>query len=161
MAYTPNNRTIELEGFAEFEAQLIEMGKGFRADLVAQNTLAKAAGVAMEPVLETAKAMAHYNSKTTSVIHMRDTLRIDFRVPNAKDKQSHYVNETDAAIAIVSVKKSAVSLANEFGTRKMSAYPFLRPALDRNIGTVASILKEQLSFIIPAYALKLSRRRKK
>jgi HK97 gp10 family phage protein len=161
MAYTPNNRTVQLEGFAEFEAQLIEMGKGFRADLVARNTLAKAAGVAMEPVLATAKAMAHYNRKTASNIHMRDTLRIDFRVPNAKDKQSSYVKDTDAAIAVVSVKKSAVSLANEFGTRKMSAYPFLRPALDRNVETVASILKEQLAFIIPAYALKLSRRRKK
>jgi HK97 gp10 family phage protein len=91
---------------------------------------------------------------------MRDTLRLDFRIPNERDKQSAYVKDTDAAIAVVSVKKSAVSLANEFGTRKMSAYPFLRPALDRNVENVARILKEQLSFTIPAYALKLSRRRK-
>lgn len=161
MAYTPNSRTIQLEGFAEFETQLIEMGKGFRADLVARNTLAKAAGVAMEPVLADAKAMANYDSKNVSNIHMRDTLRIDFRIPNGKDKQSGYVKDTDAAIAVVSVKKSAVSLANEFGTRKMAAHPFLRLALDKNVEKVAGILKEQLSFTIPAYALKLSRRKKK
>jgi len=159
MAYTPNSRTIQLEGFAEFEAQLIEMGKGFRADLVARNTLAKAAGVAMEPVLETAKAMAHYNRKTASAIHMRDTLRIDFRIPNSKDKQSGYVNETDAAIAVVSVKKSAVSLSQEFGNARTSPQPFLRISLESNRDNIINTLKSELAVSIPAYAKKLAKRK--
>jgi HK97 gp10 family phage protein len=80
---------------------------------------------------------------------------------NEKDQQSGYVNPTDAVIAVVSVKRSAVSLANEFGTSKMSARPFLRPALDSNAETVLGVLKGKLAEIIPAYALKLSKRRKK
>lgn len=158
--YTPNNRTIKLEGFAEFEEQLKAMAQGFRADLVARNTLAKAAGDAMQIVEQSAKSMAAYDENNTSGIHMRDTIRTDFRIPHSRDKQSGFVNETDAAIAVVSVKRSAVSLANEFSTAKMPAKPFLRISLDRNAETVLSILKERLSILIPAYALKLSRKKK-
>ena len=159
--YIPNNRTIKLEGFAEFEEQLKAMAQGFRADLVARNTLAKAAGDAMQVVEVAARSRAPYDEENTSGIHMRDTIRTEFRIPHSKDKESAYVNETDAAIAIVSVKRSKVSLANEFGTAKMAAQPFLRPALDSNAETVLSAFKERLSILIPAYALKLSRRRKK
>lgn len=158
--YTPNNRKIKLEGFAEFEEQLKAMAQGFRADLVARNTLAKAAGDAMQIVEQSAKSMAAYDENNTSGIHMRDTIRTDFRIPHSRDKQSGFVNETDAAIAVVSVKRSAVSLANEFSTAKMPAKPFLRISLDRNAETVLSILKERLSILIPAYALKLSRKKK-
>jgi len=159
--YTPNNRTIKLEGFAEFEDQLKAMAQGFRADILVRRTLALAANEAMKPVELAAKTLAAYDSKNTSGVHMRDTIRTDFRIPNERDKRSDHVNETDAAIAIVSVKRSAVSLANEFGTSKMSARPFLRPALDSNAETVLGVLKGKLAEIIPAYALKLSRRRKK
>lgn len=159
--YVPNNRSFKLEGFAEFEAQLKALGEGFRSDLVARNTLVKAAKDAMEPVLSTAQSMAHFDPNNTTQIHMRETLRLDARIPNSKDKQSGYVNETDAAIAVVSVKKSAVSLANEFGTAKMGKRPFLRPALDTKADAVLDILKDRLAFIISAYAAKLSRRRKK
>jgi hypothetical protein len=158
--YTPNNRTIKLEGFAEFEEQLKAMAQGFRGDLIARNTLAKAAGDAMQIVEQSAKSMAAYDENNTSNIHMRDTIRTDFRIPNSRDKQSGFVNETDAAIAVVSVKRSAVSLANEFSTAKMPAKPFLRVSLDRNAENVLSILKERLSILIPAYALKLSRKKK-
>lgn len=159
--YVPNNRKIQLEGFSEFEAQLKAMADGFKYDAVARNTLAKAAAKAMAPVEAMAKADAGYNEKNTDKIHMRDTIRTDFRIPNSKDKQSGYVNNTDAAIAIVSVKKSAVSLAQEFGTSRMPMHPFLRPALDNNAETVLDILKSELASIIPAYAAKLGRRRKK
>ena len=159
--YTPNNRTIKLEGFAEFEDQLKAMAQGFRADTLVRRTLALAANEAMKPVELSAKTMAAYDGKNTSHVHMRDTIRTDYRIPNDKDQQSGYVNPTDAVIAVVSVKRSAVSLANEFGTSKMSARPFLRPALDSNAETVLGVLKGKLAEIIPAYALTLSKRRKK
>lgn len=136
------------------------MAEGFRGDLVARNTLAKAAGDAMQIAEVASKSMAAYNTKSASEIHMRDTIRTDFRIPNSRDKESYFVNETDAAIAVLSVKRSAVSLANEFGTAKMPAHPFLRKALDQNAETVLSALKQRLSILIPAYALKLSRKRK-
>jgi len=137
------------------------MAEGFRADTLARRTLALAARDAMQPVEQAAKAMAAYDENNTENIHMRDTIRTEFRIPNEKDKRSDHVNKTDAVIAVVSVKRSAVSLANEFGTAKMPMHPFLRPALDSNANTVLALLKTKLATIIPEYALKLSKRRKK
>lgn len=149
---------IKLEGFEDFERQLQELAEGYRSDLVARNTLVKAAKESVTPVWQTAVSLAAYDVSNVENIHMRDTIRVDARIPNARDKMSEYVNETDAAIAVVSVKKSAVSLANEFGTTKMAAKPFLRPALESNIQKVLANLKSELSYIIPAYAKKLNRR---
>lgn len=163
MAYNPQSTTVKLEGFAELEQQLKQMAEGFRADIVARNTLVKAAKAAMDPVLWSAQSMAPVGEKPRDAknpFHMRDTLRIDARIPTEKDKRSEYVNETDAAIAVVSVKKSAVSLAQEFGTSKIPAQPFLRPALQSNVEAVVSELQSQLAEIIPAYAKKLERRKK-
>jgi len=158
--YVPTDRTVKLEGFADFEAQLLALGNGMRSDLVARATMSKAAKAAMEPVYTRVATTAPYDEKSKGPIHMRDTVRVESRIPSSKDKLSDYVNETDAVIAVVSVKKSAVSLANEFGTAKMSAQPFLRPALQSNIDNVLTILKSELGAWIPAYAAKLSRRRK-
>jgi len=163
MAYTPQSKSFELEGFAEFEQQLREMAEGFRGDLVARNTLVPSAKAAMEVVLDAAKVRAPVGDKPRDAknpIHMRDTIRLDARIPSGKDRMSEYVNDSDAAIAVVSVKKSAVSLANEFGTSKMGANPFLRPALQENADAVLTELKSQLAVRIPDYAKKLARRKR-
>jgi HK97 gp10 family phage protein len=162
MAYTPQSKSFELEGFAEFEQQLKDMAEGFRGDLVARNTLVPSAKAAMEVVFDSAKSKAPVGDKPRddkNPIHMRDTIRLDARIPNGKDRMSEYVNDSDAAIAVVSVKKSAVSLANEFGTSKMGANPFLRPALQENSDAVLTELKSQLAVRIPEYAKKLARRK--
>jgi hypothetical protein len=155
-----DNVTIKTEGFAEFEEQLRAMAEGYRSDLVARNTLTKAVKVAMEPVLQTAINLAHYGENNYSGIHMRDTLKLEARIPNQSDNRSAFVKDSDAVIGIVSVKRSAVSLANEFGTAKMAARPFLIPALERNLTVILSKLKSELSWLIPAYAAKLNRKRK-
>jgi len=155
-----DNISIKTEGFAEFEEQLKAMAEGYRADLVARNTLTKAVKVAMEPVLETAISLAHYGENNYSGIHMRNTLKLEARIPNQSDNRSAFVKDSDAVIGIVSVKRSAVSLANEFGTAKMAARPFLIPALERNLTVILSKLKSELSWLIPAYAAKLNRKRK-
>jgi HK97 gp10 family phage protein len=163
MAYTPQGQKYQLTGFAEFEQQLQEMARDFRGDLVARNTLVPAAKSAMESVLNSAKTKAPVGDKPRdekNPIHMRDTIRLDARIPRENDKRSEYINETDSAIAVVSVKKSAVSLANEFGTSKMPANPFLRPALQENAQTVLTALKSELAQRIVDYAKKLERRRK-
>lgn len=150
--------TVDLEGFAEFEQQIQDLAEGYRSDLVARNTLVKACKTAMIPVLNSSYSLANYDENNVGNIHMRDTLRIDARIPSEKDKMSEYVNDTDSAIGIMSVKKSAVSLANEFGTAKMAAKPFLIPALESNIKNVTDALKYELSFLIPEYARKLRKR---
>lgn len=156
---------IKLEGFDEFGQQLADMSTMFRADLVMRNTLIRAVKEALVPAYELSFSLAHYdyNRKTNydkngkEKPHMKDTLRIDARTPNESDKISYFVSETDAVIGVLSVKKSAVSLANEFGTADMSANPFLRTGLESNIEKTLSILKSQLSYLIPAYAKKLQR----
>jgi len=155
-----DNVTIKTEGFAEFEQQLLAMAEGYRSDLVARNTLTKAVKVAMEPVLQTAINLAHYGENNYSGIHMQNTLKLEARIPNQSDNRSAFVKDSDAVIGIVSVKRSAVSLANEFGTAKMAARPFLIPALERNLTVILSKLKSELSWLIPAYAAKLNRKRK-
>lgn len=162
MAYTPQSKSFEIEGFAEFEQQLRDMAEGFRGDLVARNTLVPSAKAAMGVVFDSAKSKAPVGDKPRddkNPIHMRDTIRLDARIPSGKDRMSEYVNDTDSAIAVVSVKKSAVSLANEFGTSKMGANPFLRPALQENSDAVLTELKSQLAVRIPEYAKKLARRK--
>jgi HK97 gp10 family phage protein len=163
MAYIPETLNFELEGFDEFEQQLKAIAEGFRGDLVARNTLVPSAKVAMESVFNSAQTKAPVGDKprdANNPFHMRDTIRLDARIPSEKDRRSEYVNETDAAIAVVSVKKSAVSLAQEFGTSKIAAHPFLRPALQENAGVVLNVLKSQLASRIPDYAAKLARKRK-
>ena len=160
MDYTPNDRTVQLEGFAEFEAQLLAVGESFRADTLGRQTLVKAAKTAMGPVLAQVIATAPYDQNGKGPIHLRDTARLDARIPSSYDKKSNYVRDGDAAIAVVSVKKSAVSLAQEFGTRKLAAQPFLRRALDSNVEAVLGILKTELGMRIPEMAAKLAKKRK-
>lgn len=152
------NKTFKLEGFDELEQQLKQLSEGYRSDLVARNTLVKAVKVALVPAYDKAHSLAHRSEHSESGIHMQDTLRIDGRIPNAKDKMSYFVNETDSVIGVLSVKKSAVSLANEFGTTKMSANPFLRIGVESSIDNILSALKSELSELIPAYAKKLRRK---
>lgn len=160
MAYVPNERNIKLEGFAELEQQLLQLAQIGRADLVARNTMVKAAKRAMEPVYYRVEQTAPYDEKNTGPIHLRDTVRLDARIPNGRDRQSKYVNETDAVIAVVSVKKSAVSLAQEFGTSKLNPQPFLRPAIDNLANEVIRKLGNELGSFITDYAKKLNRKRK-
>lgn len=150
--------TYQLEGFSEFESQLHALADGYRHDLVARNTLAKAGRVAMQPVYEYMSIAPYDSLNNTTGIHLRNTRRIDSRIPYESDKNSPSVSLTDATITIVSVKRSAVSLSQEYGNVRTVAQPYLRVSLERNVETVLSILKSQLGQIIPDYWKSLRRR---
>jgi HK97 gp10 family phage protein len=162
--YKVQNENFQLTGFAEFEAMLMEMSDGFTKPSDITSTLGAACKNAMEPVYYSAIAYAPVDTTKPrsdySPFHMRDTIELKARLPNDNDRKSAYIGDTAMVIAVVSVKKSAVSLGQEFGTSKIPARPFLRPALQHNVGTVLALLKEELSVIIPAYARKISRKRK-
>jgi hypothetical protein len=91
---------------------------------------------------------------------LRDTVKLTARIPNDTDRRSTMVNQTDTAIAVVSVKKSAVSLAQELGTKKLAPQPFLRPALAKHRDNVVALFKEDLQEYINQVAAKQARRRK-
>jgi HK97 gp10 family phage protein len=163
--WTPDgkNRMFRVEGLEELEAKLSELMEFNRADTAARATIVKAAKEAMQPVADQVKATAPYDPSPRtekSPIHLRDTVRLDARIPTKRDHQSIHVNQTDAAIAVVSVKRSAVSLAQEFGTKKIPAQPFLRRALEQNAELVVSNFRTQFAERLMAYANKMSQRRK-
>jgi HK97 gp10 family phage protein len=150
---------FKTEGFEELEKQLLELAQGFRGDLVMRNTLTKAVKAAMEPVLADVISRAPYDENNKGPIHLRDTARSDARIPTSGDKKSEFVSETDAVIGVVSVKKSAVSLSQEFGNARTPKHPFLRVALESNRDNIQNILKSELAVSIPAYAKKLAKRK--
>jgi HK97 gp10 family phage protein len=162
MAYVPQKSEWKLEGFAELEQQLLDLAKGLRADQEARATIVKAAKQAMRPVEERVRQIAPYDPSPRTPkkpIHLRNTVRLDARIPNGRDLMSEYVKETDAAIAVVSVKRSAVSLAQEFGTSRIPARPFLRPTFQSMREDVVDSLKILLGSFIVQYAKKMERRR--
>ena len=165
VSWTPEgkNRMFRVEGMEELEAKLSELMDIHRADSAARATIVKAAGKAMVPVADQVRATAPYDPSPRtkkSPIHLRDTVRLDARIPNKRDHQSIHINPTDAAIAVVSVKRSAVSLAQEFGTKKIPAQPFLRRALEQNAETVVNNFKTSFAEYLASYANKMARRRK-
>jgi len=164
-SWTPDgkNRMFRVEGMEDLEAKLSELMDFNRADTAARATIVKSAKEAMVPVANQVSATAPYDPSPRtekSPIHLRDTVRLDARIPNKRDRQSIYVNQSDAAIAVVSVKRSAVSLAQEFGTKKIPAQPFLRRALDQNAEAVVEGFKTNFATTLIAYANKMARRRK-
>ena len=155
---------FRIDGLEELESKLSELMAVGRADKVARQTLVKAAKEAMEPVLMEVQATAPYDAErprdAKNPIHLRDTVKLTARIPNETDRRSTMINQTDTAIAVVSVKKSAVSLAQELGTKKLAPQPFLRPALAKHKDTVVALFKDGLSEYINQVAAKQARRKK-
>lgn len=159
--YVPTPQlTIKTEGFKDLTQALYLLAEMHKYDAVARRVMVKAAENAMFPVMYDATQAAPFDEQSDGPIHLKYTIRVDGRIPNANDKKSGYVNPTDAVIAVVSAKKSAVSLGQEFGTRKMAAQPFLRPALQSNTDIVISRLRDELGALIDVYMQKLPRLRK-
>jgi len=157
---------VKTEGFEDIEQALSDLADGFRVDgvartdLIMRNTVTKAAKRAMEPVAADVIATAPYDEKNTGELHLRGTVSLDARTPNAVDYQSTMVNQTDIVVAIVSVKKSGVSLSQEFGNARTPPHPYLRNSLERNFDRVIAIFKSEMETLLPAYATKLAKRRK-
>jgi len=82
---------------------------------------------------------------------LRDSIKVESRIPNNRDRQSTYVHQDDAVIGILSAKQSAISLGEEFGTAKKAGHPFLRPALENNQDVVLRRLSSALAFTLDAY----------
>lgn len=133
--------------------------------------LIPAVKLAMKPVLAMAKSLV---PKDTGAL--RDSLVIVGRRPSNKDKKSKYIVSNDSVIAIVTTKPvsrkqfkatmgmkkkemrkyfeaqgsfyDARAIANEFGTSKRPAKPFMRVSLESKASSVATqlgvILKQKI-----------------
>lgn len=156
---------FKTEGFAEIDQQLTELVRDIQSPSEFKQfkkILSMSTRKALQPLEEDLKARAPYDAEhNTSGIHLRDTTRIDTRIPTEQDKKSIMVNESDAYIAVLSVKKSAVSLSQEFGNVRTVAQPYLRITAQTGVAKATQVLKAELSQRIPEYMQKVLKGRSK
>jgi HK97 gp10 family phage protein len=146
---------MQTYGFDDFDKVLTEMGNDFGYTDVNKKVLIPALRSAIKITLPIAQSLARVNTGK-----MRESIEITARRPNSKDLDSKYIYSTDAAIGILSVKKSAVSLGEEFGTANKSGHPFIRPALESSQSQVLQVLSDELNKRIEKYKSRNSKDQK-
>lgn len=137
---------MQTYGFDDFDKILDQMGKDFGYTDVNKRTLVPALRNAMMVALPTAKNLVRRDTG-----ELAESIDVVAKRPSDKDKQSKYIYDSDAAIAILSAKASDVSLSEEFGTAKKAGHPFLRPALESNQNGILTKLSEELERLIGKY----------
>jgi len=156
---------FKTEGFEELDRQLTELVNDVQSPSEFKQfkkILSMSTRRALEPLQEDLKARAPYDGvHNTSGIHLRETTKICTKVPTEQDKKSIMVNESDAYIAILSVKKSAVSLSQEFGNSRTPAQPYLRITAQAGMAKATQVLKAELSQRIPQYMQRILKGRSK
>lgn len=125
--------TIEVKGMQELERQLLAMGD--KAIKVMRN----AGREALAPVLEDMKAHSGFDD-ASAVEHMRDTIKIRSTSRMNDDK---YLTVITLRVG-PSKKHHMKALAQEFGTIKQVAAPFIRPAMDYNKSRILRVLAVEL-----------------
>ena len=125
--------TIEVKGMQELERQLLAMGD--KAVKVMRNAGRKA----LAPVLEDMKAHAGFDDASAGE-HMRDTIKIRSTSRMNDDK---YLTVITLRVG-PSKKHHMKALAQEFGTIKQVAAPFIRPAMDYNKSRILRVLAVEL-----------------
>lgn len=149
--------SFKMEGFDELIKKMDELGEEIgksKTDAIWR----KAMGYAMEPVLQDAKSFA---PKDTG--EMANRIYMKVHRPMSRDKQGNrYAGEAYMARVTASpvrsdsvlnytvnkkgklratwANKSPAPVSQEFGNARHAANPFLRPALEINIGRVQSRL---------------------
>lgn len=124
--------TMDVSGLAELERKLIELG-----EKVGTQVLRDAGKAALEPVLEDMSQHAGFDDSASGE-HMRDSIKI--RSSSSKSKGNAVVY-----LRVGPSKKHFIkALAQEMGTVKQVASPFIRPALDYNQAKVLRILAVEI-----------------
>lgn len=144
-------------------AGLRELGERFRAlgEVAAQRALTDVGLAAFAPVLEDAQRLAPVRLGI-----LRDTIRLAAQSP--KDARG-YSASVGLAMAWKIEREYPSNVPGkhfhrteggaywrwhwaEFGTARTAAHPFLRPALDENVGSILSRLRDELGAKIEAAA---------
>lgn len=123
---------VEVKGLAELERQLIALG-----EKVGTQVLREAGRAALEPVLEDMKEHAGFD-ESANTEHMRDSVKIRSSTSKAKGNAVVYLRVGPSKTHFIK------ALAQEMGTVKQVAAPFIRPALDYNQAKVLRILAVEI-----------------
>lgn len=138
--------SLKLEGLGDVVKVLKELEAEIGDKALKSKILVPAVREAMRPVLQAAIQNA---PKDTG--GLARSMRIEARRPNRKDRRSKYVFRNDTVIATVTtapgkvlakrgIKSDARAIAQEFGTAKHAAKPYMRPALEANAQSVVDRL---------------------
>ncbi|SNY85073.1 HK97-gp10 family putative phage morphogenesis protein [Serratia sp. JKS000199] len=127
--------SINVTGLDSLERQLKAMGDE------AVKVLRDAGRAALEPVLEDMKQHAGFDESSTGP-HMRDDIKIR---STSRMNDPRYLTVMTFKVG-PSKKHHMKALAQEFGTVKQVALPFIRPALDYNKTRVLRILAAELRY---------------
>ncbi|EJJ0042466.1 HK97 gp10 family phage protein [Salmonella enterica] len=123
---------MEVTGLDDLERQLMALG-----EKVGTKVLRDAGREALKVVEEDMKQHAGYD-ETSTAQHMRDSIKI--RNSNRKSRGS-----TVVTLRVGPSKQHYMkALAQEIGTVKQVAEPFIRPALDYNVQTVLRVLAVEI-----------------
>jgi HK97 gp10 family phage protein len=152
--------TIKLEGIGPIADVLKEIEQEIGDKKAQSKILVPAVREAMKPVL----AMAKANSpKDTGALER--SLIIEARRPTRRDRRSKYVTETDTVIAAVTtasgkklakmgIESDARAIAQEFGSARNQAHPYLRPALESMAQSTVNLLSGILARRIEQFKAK-------
>lgn len=161
----------KFEGALELKEVLRELSDDFGTK-DAKTILRRGVREAMKPALYQAKLLAPADSGG-----LRASLRIETRKPNKKDMRSKYVSPNDVVIGTITtapgpvlartkfhnlhnttskikqvgIESDARAIAMEFGTAKVAARPFLRPALESQSQSMVESLADNLRNAITKY----------
>ncbi|HFF8971265.1 HK97-gp10 family putative phage morphogenesis protein [Serratia bockelmannii] len=127
--------SINVTGLDSLERQLKAMGDE------AVKVLRDAGRAALEPVLEDMKQHAGFDESSTGP-HMRDDIKIR---STSRMNDPRYLTVMTFKVG-PSKSHHMKALAQEFGTVKQVAAPFIRPALDYNKTRVLRILAAELRY---------------
>lgn len=150
--------TIRITGAREMEAVLRQLPAA-----IAKQALTRALRRAAEPILDEARALAPVGQESKGRVRLRTTKRGKVSVSNyGKLKPSLRIANVPArqtphsATVVVTVGKAFWGLFVEFGTRFMSAQPFLRPAFEAKKTDALNRLGKALGEEIEKAAKKLA-----
>lgn len=124
---------MEVKGLDELERKLTALG-----EKVATKVLRDAGREALKIVEEDMKQHAGFDETSTGP-HMRDSIKISSR------KGSEKYRSTVVTLRVGPSKQHHMkALAQEFGTVKQVATPFIRPALDYHLQKVLGVLAVEI-----------------
>ena len=149
--------SVKLEGVGNVQAIFQELANEIGDKKATSKILIPAVREAMKPVLAKARADAPVDTGG-----LKRSLQVEARRPNRKDKRSKYIANTDTVISLVTtapgkklaklgIKSDARAIAQEFGTARNPAHPYLRAALESQSTSVVNNLAGILARRIDKY----------
>lgn len=149
--------SIKLDGVGSVQAVFQELADEIGDKKANSKILIPAVRESMKPVLALAIADAPVDTGG-----LKRSLQVEARRPNRKDKRSKYIAVTDTVISLVTtapgkklaklgIKSDARAIAQEFGTARNAAHPYLRAALESQSTSVVNNLAGILARKIDKY----------